>query len=97
MLLSICNCLQTFKKSLELSLSLQNQTKKELKMFVGSYANISTSFNLILNRVQEKKQNVGNKAKGQISKRVFQENKARRIFRKMNISYPLISKCKHPF
>ena len=25
-----------------------------------------------------------------ISKRVFQENKARQIFRKMNISYPLI-------
>ena len=29
---------------------------------------------------------VGNKAKGQISKRVFQQNKARRIFRKTNIS-----------
>ena len=33
---------------------------------------------------------VGNKEKEQISKRVFQENKARQIFRKMNISYPLI-------
>ena len=33
---------------------------------------------------------VGNKVKGRISKRVFQENKARQIFRKMNISYPLI-------
>ena len=33
---------------------------------------------------------VGNKAKGRISKRVFQENKARQIFRKENISYPLI-------
>ena len=33
---------------------------------------------------------VGNKAKGHISKRVFQENKARQIFRKTNISYPLI-------
>ena len=31
---------------------------------------------------------VGNKAKGRISKRVLQENKARQIFRKMNISYP---------
>ena len=31
-----------------------------------------------------------NKAKRRISKRVFQENKALRIFRKMNISYPLI-------
>ena len=33
---------------------------------------------------------IGNKTKGQISKRVFQENKARQIFRKTNISYPLI-------
>ena len=33
---------------------------------------------------------VGNKAKGRISKRVFQENKARQIFPKMNISYTLI-------
>ena len=31
-----------------------------------------------------------NKAKGRKSKRVFQENKARQIFRKTNISYPLI-------
>ena len=36
---------------------------------------------------------VGNKAKGRISKRVFQENKARQISRKTNISYPLI--CTH--
>ena len=35
-------------------------------------------------------QYVGNKAKGRISKRVFQENKACQIFRKTNISYPLI-------
>ena len=34
---------------------------------------------------------VGNKAKGRILKRVFQENKARKIFRKTIISYPLIS------
>ena len=33
---------------------------------------------------------VGNKPKGQISKRMFQENKACQIFRKTNISYPLI-------
>ena len=32
---------------------------------------------------------VGNKAKGRISKRVFQENKARQIFREANISYPI--------
>ena len=35
---------------------------------------------------------VGNKAKGGISKRVFQESKARHIFRKTNISYLLIHK-----
>ena len=33
---------------------------------------------------------VGNKPKGRISKRMFEENKARQIFRKMNISNPLI-------
>ena len=33
---------------------------------------------------------VSNKAKGRISKRVFQENKARQIFRKTHIAYPLI-------
>ena len=33
---------------------------------------------------------VDNKAKGQISKRVFEENKARQIFRKTKISYRLI-------
>ena len=33
---------------------------------------------------------VGNKAKGRISKRLFQKNKPRLIFRKTNISYPLI-------
>ena len=36
---------------------------------------------------------VGNKAKGRISKRVFEENKARQIFPKTNISYPLIRTC----
>ena len=34
---------------------------------------------------------VGIKAKGQVSKRLLQENKARQIFRKTNISCPLIS------
>ena len=33
---------------------------------------------------------VGNKAKGRISKRVFQERKARQHFQKTNISYPMI-------
>ena len=34
--------------------------------------------------------NVGNKAKGRISKRVFQESKAGQNFQKANISYLLI-------
>ena len=34
----------------------------------------------------------GNKAKVRISKRVFQENKVRQMFRKTNISYPLIGR-----
>ena len=33
---------------------------------------------------------VGNKAKGRISKRVFQESKGRQNFRKTNFSYPMI-------
>ena len=37
---------------------------------------------------------VSNNPKGRISKRVFQENKARQIFRKANISYPLIRTLK---
>ena len=40
--------------------------------------------------LQNKLEIVGNKAKGRIWKRVFQENKARQIFRKTNISYPLM-------
>ena len=43
---------------------------------------------------------VGNMARVRISKRVFQENKARQIFRKTNISYPLIRTrtcVLHPF
>ena len=32
---------------------------------------------------------VGNEAKERISKRVVQENKARQVFRRANISYPL--------
>ena len=36
---------------------------------------------------------VVNKAKGQISEWVLQENNACQIFRKTNISYPLSKKC----
>ena len=38
---------------------------------------------------------IGNKAKGRISKQVFQENKVHQIFRKTNISYPLIRTPTH--
>ena len=38
---------------------------------------------------------IGNKAKGRISKQVFQENKAHQIFRKTNISYPPIRTRTH--
>ena len=39
---------------------------------------------------------VGHKAKRRILKRVFQENKARQMFRKTNISYPLMCEIR-PF
>ena len=39
--------------------------------------------------ISQQRQIVGNKAKGQTSKRVFQENKVCQIFRKTNM-YPLI-------
>ena len=38
----------------------------------------------------DKNQFVGSIAKGRISKQVFQENKARQIFERTNVSYPLI-------
>ena len=33
---------------------------------------------------------IGNKARRRISKRLFEENKARQVFRKTNISYSLV-------
>ena len=47
-------------------------------------------FNLIKSIFYFKVQVVGNKTKGGILKQMFKENKARQIFRKTNISYPLI-------
>ena len=44
----------------------------------------------LMQNIEQNKLVVANKVKGRISKRVFQENKARQIFRKTNISYPLI-------
>ena len=46
-------------------------------------------------RLKDFRQDVGNKAKVRISKRVFQENKGRQIFRKTNISYSLM-RISHP-
>ena len=40
---------------------------------------------------------VGNKANRQISKRMLQESKARQIFRKTIISYPLIGTALLPY
>ena len=42
------------QKGLELDLSLHNQTKKDLEMFIVSCTNILPRFILILNRIQEK-------------------------------------------
>ena len=64
---------------------------------VNSASNTLTTFNILVNCLLPvyfmnafKCLFVGNKEKGRILKRVFQENKACQIFRKTNISYPLI-------
>ena len=44
-------------------------------------------FTMVVNMVKTIHQFVGNKAKGSISKRALQENKARQIFRKRNITH----------
>ena len=54
---------------------------------------VQSSFQKYINFVEHRlkfSHFVSNKAKERISKRVFQESKARQIFRKTNISYPLI-------
>ena len=56
----------------------------KLFAFVEQVMLLSTTFVKLASHI------VGNKAKGRISKRVSQENKARQIFQKTNISYPLI-------
>ena len=62
---------------------LSSQIRFTRRISLCSFFTIS-----ILNAVNL--QFVGSEAKGRISKRVFQENKARQIFRKTNISYPRI-------
>ena len=56
---------------------------KDFKDNYESYVKVSHESKLELNCAS-------NNAKGRISKRVFQEDKTRQIFRKTNISYPLI-------
>ena len=67
---------------------------------VNSPSNTLTTFNTLVNCLLPayfmntfKCLFAGNKEKGRILKRVFQENKACQIFRKTNISYPLIRTC----
>ena len=50
-----CWVIGTRSKDQELGLSLQRQTKKRLEMFVVSFTDISPSFILILDKIQEKK------------------------------------------
>ena len=67
--------------------ALWNMPKKAWKCYTvliqKSYAT-----NLCIEALKKKRKIVGNKAIGQILKRVFPENEARQIFRKTNISYP---------
>ena len=67
----------------------QEVVVKLLKLYkVVSYELSILNFTSVLIRSQAYK--TGNVVNGQISKLVLQENKAREIFRKMNISCPLI-------
>ena len=67
------------------SVVVQSVCKQSCIFFCGDKKN-----NLVQNNFENSlAEIVGNKAKGGISKRVFQEKK-RQIFRKANISYPLI-------
>ena len=68
-----------------------------VEIIIEKFATISLEYLIILFVVSvdivtffNTKYFVGNKAEGRISKRVFQENKVRQIFRKTNIFYPLI-------
>ena len=75
-----------FSSSLSIAITLISCTASSTSALLNELTTKMLSFNACSCRGQC----VGNKAKGQISKRVFQENKARHIFRKTNISYPLI-------
>ena len=57
-------------------------------MYHGSFMTSNKSFHVDRGWI------VGNKAEWRFSKRVFQENKARQIFRKMKISYLLYAQVR---
>ena len=61
-----------------------------LRFYIAFFLLLTKSYQ-VLQYSKPKLNFVGNKAKGRISKWMFQENKAGQIFRKTNISYPLIS------
>ena len=63
---------------------------KEILLFSDKKENPDKNLIKKWKKICDRVKFVGNKVKGRISKQVFQENKARQIFRKMNISYPLI-------
>ena len=67
------------------SISLSNGFVNEFNFLIQE---VFTLITLIRHNFSAK-QFFGNKAKGRISKGVFQENKARKMFLKTNISYPL--------
>ena len=82
-----CKSAKNYQQA-ESSIKLMKVAIKKEEIFLNS---ITTEYpNTLIDYLIAKGNNVGNKAKGRISKRVFQENKARQIFRKTNISYPLI-------
>ena len=71
--------------------SLKNLRLNHCLRFCIAFFLLLTKSYKVLQYSKPKLNLVGNKAKGRISKWVFQENKAGQIFRKTNISYPLIS------
>ena len=63
------------------------------ELAIKNYRAVVTTSDSYDSYAQQVRYFIGIKAKGRISKRMFQENKARQIFQKMDISYPLIRTC----
>ena len=64
----------------------KNKLRQRMIVFSIAVRLLSSGLDIL----QNISEHVDNKTKGQTSKRVFQEKKSRQIFRKTNISYPLI-------